>query len=197
MRRTLGLTAVAAIFVFPAGVRCQQPSQQSGQQQRAQAPAQSVPPQGSLAAAARRAREQKKESPKASKVFTNDNIPTSGGISAVGSSSPVSAQSPASDGSASSANDEKTWRDRFAKLHHKLDQDKQELDVMQRELGVLNVQYYGDPLKAMQQQYSRSDIAEKTAKIDAKKKEIEADQQAINDAEDELHKAGGDPGWAR
>ena len=27
---------------------------------------------------------------------------------------------------------------------------------MQRELGVLDVQYYGDPVKAMQQQYSRA-----------------------------------------
>src|SRR5271156_598103 len=42
-----------------------------------------------------------------------------------------------------------------------------------------------------------SDINEKTDKIEAKKKTIEADQQAIADAEDELHKAGGDPGWAR
>ena len=49
----------------------------------------------------------------------------------------------------------------------------------------------------MQQQLTRSDINDKTAKIDAKKKEIEADQQAIDDAQDELRKAGGDPGWAR
>ena len=68
---------------------------------------------------------------------------------------------------------------------------------MERELGVLDVQYYNDPLKAMQQQLTRSDINEKTAKIEAKKKEIEADQQAISDAENDLRKAGGEPGWAR
>ena len=68
---------------------------------------------------------------------------------------------------------------------------------MQRELGVLDVQYYNDPVKAMQQGYSRSDINEKTDKIEAKKKVIEADQQAISDAEEELQRAGGDPGWAR
>ena len=50
----------------------------------------------------------------------------------------------------------------------------------------------------MQQELQpRSDINEKTAKIEAKKKQIDADQQAIADAEDELRKAGGDPGWAR
>jgi hypothetical protein len=49
----------------------------------------------------------------------------------------------------------------------------------------------------MQQGYTRSDIDEKTAKIDAKKKQIEADGQAISDAEEELRRSGGDPGWAR
>lgn len=198
MRRTLGFAAVAAIVVYSAAAWCQQPNQQSSapQQQTQKPSAQLAPQQDSLAVAARRAREQRKESPKAVRVFTNDNIPTSGGISAVGSSSPASAESSAAS-SPASTNDEKAWRERFAKLHHKLDQDQEELDVMQRELGVLNVQYYNDPVKAMQQQYSRNDINEKTAKIDAKKKEIEADQQAINDAEDDLRKAGGDPGWAR
>jgi hypothetical protein len=59
------------------------------------------------------------------------------------------------------------------------------------------VQYYNDPVKAMQQQLSRDDINKKTADIDAKKKQIEADQQAIEDAQDELRKSGGDPGWGR
>jgi len=154
-----------------------------------------APQQGSVAAAARKTRDQKKDSSKAPKVFTNENIPTSGGISSIGESSPAAAAD--NNTSKATGGDEKTWRDRFAKLNHKLDQDKQELDVMQRELGVLDVQYYNDPVKAMQQQLTRSDINDKTAKIDAKKKEIEADQQAIDDAQDELRKAGGDPGWAR
>jgi chromosome segregation ATPase len=160
-----------------------------------------TPPQtGSIAAAARKTREQKKESSKTPKVFTNENIPTSGGISSVGETSSAAAddKSAAGAGNASSAsNDEKAWRDRFAKLNHKLDQDKQDLDVMQRELGTLDVQYYNDPVKAMQQQLSRDDINKKTADIDAKKKQIEADQQAIDDAQDELRKSGGDPGWGR
>ena len=49
----------------------------------------------------------------------------------------------------------------------------------------------------MQQQLTRDDINKKTADIDAKTEQIEADQQAIDDAEDDLRKAGGDPGWAR
>ena len=71
------------------------------------------------------------------------------------------------------------------------------MDVMQRELGVLNLQNYSDPVKAMQQGVTRSDINNKTSAIDAKQKAIEADEQAISDAEDALRKAGGDSGWAR
>jgi len=157
----------------------------------------------SLAAAARKAREQKKDQAgaKPARVFSNDNIPTTGGISAVGENASAAGGADAAAGAqaaaAPSGSGEAEWRGRFAKLRKKLEQDQTELDLMQRELGVLDVQYYSDPVKTLQQGYSRSDINEKTDKIEAKKKAIEADQQAIADAEDELHKAGGDPGWAR
>ena len=92
---------------------------------------------------------------------------------------------------------EKAWRERFAKLRTKLRQDEDALGVMQRELEVLNLQYYNDPNKAVQENLTRSDINEKTAKIDAGKQAVEADQQAIANAEDELRKSGGDIGWSR
>jgi len=44
---------------------------------------------------------------------------------------------------------------------------------------------------------TRADINKKTSDIDAKQKQIQADQQAIDDATDELRKSGGDSGWAR
>ena len=69
--------------------------------------------------------------------------------------------------------------------------------MLQRELEKDQVQYYPDPQKALMQQHDRSDINDKTAKIDAKKKEIEDLKQQLSDMEDELRKAGGDPGWAR
>jgi hypothetical protein len=49
----------------------------------------------------------------------------------------------------------------------------------------------------MQQNLTRSDINTKTAKIDAGKLQVEADKQAISDAEDQLRKSGGDIGWSR
>ncbi len=210
MRRALWLAAVAAITAFPSNGHCQQqdpanpPQQSSGPQSAAQASSQTPPTQQeSLADAARRAREQKKDTPKQAKVFTNDNIPKQGGISAVGEEPPAASKKPdgAAAGAAKSdktaASGEKEWRERFDKLRHKLEQDQADLDVMQRELGVLDVQYYNDPVKAMQQELTRSDINEKTAKIAAKQKEVEADKQAISAAEDDLRQAGGDLGWAR
>ncbi len=79
----------------------------------------------------------------------------------------------------------------------KLANAEQELDVLQRELNKDELQYYPDPQKALQQQYSRSDINEKNAKVTAKKAEVESLKQQVADLEDEVRKAGGDPGWVR
>lgn len=201
MRRFHWLAAMAAMFVFPATGLCRQQGQQSTSSPPSQAQKQPAAPQeDSLAAAARRAREQKKDVPKTGKVFDNDNMPSEGGISTVGAETPAAAKEGASapaESATSSGNDENAWRERFAKLHHKLEADQADLEVMQRELGVLNVQYYNDPVKGLQQGFTRSDINKKTANIEAKKKQVEADKQAISDAEDDLRKAGGDSGWAR
>ena len=116
--------------------------------------------QDPLADAARRAKEQKKDRAKTPKVFTNDNLPSSGQPGPSVSTSPASngdkqLDSGSEQGTATS--DEKMWRDKFAKLNHKLEQDQSELDVLQRELSVLNTQYYGgDPMKGLQQGLSQT-----------------------------------------
>jgi len=196
----IGLAAIAGLAFVPPAALAQQTgsnsssasSTQSTSNSATSAPAAPVDP---LAAAARKAREQQSQVKKPAKVFTNDNLPTAGGISTVGvTNAGAGAQETAA---APAGQGEKYWRDKFASLNKKLEQDESELDVMQRELGVLNLQNYSDPVQAMQQGYSRSDIDKKTADIDAKQKEIDADKQAISDAEDDLRKSGGDPGWAR
>ena len=222
MRKDLLCAAVAAFLLVPASTlaRQQSPSQDPQGQAQSSAPSQTAQPSprppataptapvDPLVAAARKAREQKKDQPKPARVFDNDNIPTRGGVSAVGSApegesaegggtAQPGAEQTSDKTTGPGASDEKAWRERFAKLRKKLDQDQADLDIMQRELGVLDVQYYNDPMKGMQQGYTRSDINEKTGKIEDKKKQIEADEQAITDAEDELRKAGGDVGWAR
>jgi len=211
MRKLLWLAA-ATILSLPANASPKQSGQtvsgQPNQTSQAQpssagpeAGSQGQPPaansqKDSLAAASRKAKAQLKEAPKTARVFTNDNLPLAGDISTVGAAPPSKSSAGATTAKPAAGSDEKMWREKFATLHHKLEQDQETLSIMQRELGVLNVQYYNDPQQALQQQYSRDDINKKTADIDAKKEQVEADQQAISDAQSELRKAGGDPGWA-
>jgi len=209
MRTCAQLIAVAIILAFAGSGQAQQtapdtsaPAKPPAANSAQSSAASSAPEQDSLAEAARKAREKRKEESKPPRVFTNENIPTSGGISSVGQSV-ASAGSSSGEGAGtgtpaeSSGGGEKFWRDKFADLRHKLEQDKENLDVSQRELGTLNTQFYTDPNKQMQQQLTRSDIDKKTAEIDKAKAQVDADQQAISDAEDDLRKSGGDPGWAR
>lgn len=189
----------AAMFALPAGSRAGQNAQRQDQKQTQAAAQPATAHQDPLVEAARKAREERKKAPKAAMVFTNDNIPKAGGVSSVGTAPPAANHSGAKAAatSASSAKGEKAWREKFARLHKKLEQDQAELSIMQRELGVLNLQNYSNPVQAMHQQLTRQDINEKTAAIAQKKKDIQADEQAIADAQQELRQSGGDPGWAR
>jgi len=167
---------------------------------------QSPDPQSSdpVADAARKARAEKQAAAKHKKVYTDDdfaskkNVPATPAASAAGDQASATDATAATD--AAALNDPKSeayWRKRFRTVREKLDNSEKELDVLQRELNKDQVQYYSDPQKALMQQYDRKDINDKTAKVDAKKKEIEDLKKQLSDMEDELRKAGGDPGWAR
>ena len=175
------------------------------------APAQQNPAQPStgdpVADAARKARAEQKTAPKPKKVFTNDDIPSAAPPPAPASTDATNKKATEAQGDDKSAqkqvdaaDDPKTeayWQKQAKKLRAKLAAAEQELDVLQRELNKDDLQYYPDPQKALMQQYSRSDINEKTAKVAAKKAEIESLKQQIADLEDAVRKAGGDPGWVR
>jgi len=155
----------------------------------------------SVADAAIAARKQCAQHPPASIVFTNDHLPTVGGVSVVGQRfNPAENTVLGIDGKATGANvakGETYWRQRFAEVRTKLRQAQEAAGIMQRELGELNVQYYPNPQQALAQSITRSDINEKVAAIAAKKAEIAGLQQQISNMEDELRKSGSDPGWAR
>ena len=207
MRKILSWIAAAAFLAVPGALCGQQGGGSADSQGQAQAPGQSTvmgssgTQQGSLADAARKAREAKKEQPKAARVIDNDSLPTTGGVSTAKATDTkegdAGAAAQAGGDKKSSAAGEKDWREKFARLHAKLARDQEDLQVMQRELGTLNLQQYNDPVKGMQQDLTRGDINKKTGDIEAKQKQIEADQQAIADAEEQLRKSGGDSGWAR
>ncbi len=168
-----------------------------------------------VADAARKAREEreKKNAQKPKKVFTDDDVKPAGPAAdkpaAPGSDTATGAKAGAEGAAASGAqngedatakedpNGEKAWRRRFREQRMKIAKTEKELDILQRELDKSSVQYYADPQKAMKEQNNREEIAGKTAKIEAKKKELADLRQQLDDMETELRKAGGDPGWAQ
>jgi hypothetical protein len=94
-------------------------------------------------------------------------------------------------------NGEAYWRKRFADLRAKIHLAETERDVLQRELNVLQLQYDQDPQRALIEQNTRQSVTEHTDELAAKDKEIADLKQQLSDLEDELRKAGGEPGWAR
>jgi DNA repair exonuclease SbcCD ATPase subunit len=161
---------------------------------------QGQPAQDSLAEAARKARAQKKTSAKPVKVYTNDNLPKAATAEAPAPSSAEKTESASEEQAGAAAaekKDEAYWRGQFKEARENLARAEKELDILQRELQKADLQYYPDPTKAMREQYDRKDINDKTAKIEAKKKEVAGLKQAIENLETELRRSGGDPGWAR
>jgi chromosome segregation ATPase len=162
-----------------------------------------------VADAARRAREAKQTAPKPKKVYTDDDVskskPAPAATSTSGDSSTTKESSKPIAGTSaktttSADNDAKVeadWRKRFKEQRENIARAEKELDILQRENQKDQIQYYPDPQKAMTEQYTRKDINEKEAKIEAKRKEIEQLKQGLADLEDALRKAGGDSGWAR
>jgi hypothetical protein len=179
----LAILLVSPIAMVSAAPAQSQDSTQSGQQQDA------------LAAAARRAREQKKDQPKAAKVWDNDNIPSgSGAVSVVGDSgesaatpSDQGAQSQDQTASSTESNQQAqpaAAKDQAAKSAE-LDSDQQQLkslktdlDIAQRKLVLDQQMYYGKP------DYS-SDKAGAAALKD-EQDQIDAKQQQIDDLQKQI-----------
>jgi chromosome segregation ATPase len=167
-----------------------------------------------LADAARKAREQKKESPKPKKVYTNDDVGSAPAAAPAATeekgeakqnpealekqlSEPTTGTAPAEKSAAPAKNTEEEWRKRFKEARQNLADAQKELDILQRESQKAQVQYYSDPQKALAEQYTRQDVNDLDAKIDAKKQEVEKIKQHLSDMEDELRRSGGEIGWSR
>ena len=160
-----------------------------------------------VADAARRAREAKQKAPKTHKVYTDDDVskpkvapPAATGDSSTKPEPTAPAAGTSANTSAPADQDAKTeaaWRKRFKEQRENIARAEKELDILQRETQKAEIQYYPDPQKAMNEQYTRKEINDKDAKIEAKRKEIAQLKQGLSDLEDALRKAGGNPGLAR
>jgi vancomycin resistance protein YoaR len=163
--------------------------------------AQATAQQPSVAAAARKAREEAKNR-QAPKVITNDDLANiKGDVSVVGAPLPAPAPEAAPGEAAPAAKPaekgEAYWRDQFAQARKKLADDTKELDILQREYNLKEMQFYTNPNVALREQNSRADLNKTLDDINAKKADVDKDQQAISTLEDQLRQAGGDPGWSR
>ncbi len=154
----------------------------------------------SLGDIARALRAKKAKEPKPVKVFTNDNLTApkeAGTASSATSAEKTPAAPPPASTAPAAAHDEKYYQTQMSTLQGQLDTHQRELSVLQQKLGQNQMQFYTDPNKIMQQEYSRDDINKLTADIDAKKKQIADDEKAIEDLRDQLRREGGDPSWLR
>jgi len=162
---------------------------------------------------------------KASRVFTNENLPREGGLSTNDTgAAPKAKAGEAKEGEAKegeakegaakaegkegekktegaaakpAAEAEKEYREKAAKLRDALATEERRLDVLQRESSLASIQYYSDPNRAMNEQYSRNELNTRQAEIDKQKATVEAARRAISNLEDELRKKNLPPGWAR
>jgi glucose/arabinose dehydrogenase len=175
VQRAALLLAIGVLLAgLPAAVAAQQTSQ-------------------SLADAARKAKEQQKQAPKAKIVWTNDNLPTTASVSVVGQAAQPAdatntneAQPNAKSGTEVPENadsDSTKVSAELADAQKQLDSAKTDLDIAQREYKLDSDQYYSTPDYASDQQGKE--------KLDTDKSQVEAKQQAVDEAQkkvDELQK---------
>jgi hypothetical protein len=153
----------------------------------------------SLAAAARRAQEQKKEQPKAAKVWDNSNLPTTAPVSVVG-------QEPAANGSSTTdtTNSSTPAADakpaptaaEIAQLNSDLDVAKQrlgdlkaDLDVAQRKYALDQQTYYGKPNFAADKAGAAA-LASEKSDVDAKADAVAAAEKLLASAQAKADEAG-------
>jgi len=178
-------------LVFAGLLACLSPGVGISQQKSASA---NVP----LGDVARELKAQKPKEAKPGKVFTNDNLPSSGvgtGFGANLADKKTTVEAAAGDDSGSHG--EEYFRSKLSHLESQLETHNRELNVLQQKLGLNQTQYYPDPNKTLQQEYTRGDINKYTDEINQKKQQIADDEKSIEDLHDQLRREGGDPAWLR
>jgi DNA repair exonuclease SbcCD ATPase subunit len=172
----IGLVAVLVLPVGPIGIAVARQRQTSGTSQQ----------EDSLAAAARRAREQKKQQPKASKVWSNDDIPKTAGLSVVGQGAPAEdnnanppanapgeAKPGADAGKKPSAADLAAAKDQLQTLQN-------DLEILQRKFTLDQQSSQSKPGYSLDNSGAEN-LKDEQDQIDAKQQEISDAQKRIED----------------
>lgn len=158
---------------------------------------QAVQQQDSLAAAARRAREQQKNHSKPAKVWDNDNIPTNGGVDVIGqtasSAEPTAPstndkKSTAETGVANSKKDKSALEAQVKSAKEELKTLQTDLDFAQRKYKLDQQDFYQNPNYSSDASGAAALKAEQS-QIDAKKQAVDSAQQKVSDLGAKLGKA--------
>jgi hypothetical protein len=151
--------------------------------------------------------QRKKERHKPVAVYTNDNLPSGRSLGMVSAEMEEGAQKKeqttgkgAPSASASEEHGEKYFRSKAGKIRSQMEFHKRQLAVLKQQLGLARMQYYPDPQKTLEQESTpafQTDEGKLRAQIANAEKAVADDQKAINNLQQELRRAGGDPGWIR
>lgn len=170
----------------------------------------------SLADVARAEEARRKATPKAAKVYTNNDLqpdsrsrqtqpagpagaptaPSAGPSSEAAPAAPAPAPDPSSESATSAAQDEKYWRTRITQARERLQRSQLFQEALQSRISALTTDFVNrdDPA---QRTVIANDRDTALAELDRVKKEIDDLTKAIADIEEEARRAGVPPGWLR
>ena len=182
---------VGLIFVISSPAPAQGPS--------------TVPSLGEIARQLKAEREKQKQTPVA--VFTNDNLPSRGSLGIASARLENGAKEEAQGNRTSVASappseehGEKYFRSKAQKIRSQIQFHQRQLAVLKQQLGLARMQYYPDPQKTLEQESTpafQTDVDKLRAKIETAEKAVADDQRAMDELQQELRRARGNPGWIR
>lgn len=192
----IACSGLLILLALPVGIASAQQQQQPPQQQA-----------DSIAEAARRSRELKKEQAKPAKVWDNETMPTKpGGVNVVGPLAPsadASGNQPAANAQATSSapessaaktqaksgKDIKALQASLAAAKDQLQSLKAELNILQRQYDLDAQMYYGKP-NYVADRDGAAKLADEKSQLDAKHQEVDAAQKKVDQLEAEIKDSG-------
>ncbi|HMD16738.1 MAG TPA: hypothetical protein VKH18_08730 [Terriglobales bacterium] len=149
----------------------------------------------SLGDYARTVRKNKPDTTATSKVYDNDNLPTTETLSVVGpspaDSKSAGAAKPATvDPATARQQTADAWKEKLDKQKEKISSLSHELDIDQRELQLHAAAAQTDPSVSVRNVQFNKDEVQYKSDLEAKQKALDAARQEMDDLQDQAHKAG-------
>ena len=149
----------------------------------------------SLGDYARTVRKNKPDTTPTSKVYDNDNLPTTETLSVVGpapaDSKSAGAPKPAAvDAATARQQTADAWKEKLDKQKEKIASLNHELDIDQRELQLHSAALQTDPTISVRDVKFNKDEAQYKSDLEAKQKALDSARQEMDDLQDQAHKAG-------